>query len=102
MRRAAVCFLAFLAGCSPPGYRSPKDSAKLEREVEDRNVETRVRMALTNDPQTAPYGSIRVTCVEGVVTLEGVVPRTDARARAVKIAQGTQGVRRVVDSLRPR
>ena len=90
-----------LAACSPRGYRDPEDSAALERDISDRNVETRVRMALARDPQTAPYDSIRVRCAGGTVTLEGAVGRVEARTRAVHIARECEGVVDVVDRLSP-
>ena len=44
--------------------------------------------------------SIQAVCLDGVVTLNGVV-RTDAqRARALAITRSTSGVRDVVDRLR--
>ncbi len=90
-----------LAACAPRGYREPGDSAALERDISDRNIETRVRMALAKDPQTAPYDSIRVQCAGGIVTLEGAVGRVEARTRAVHIARECEGVIEVVDRLSP-
>ena len=90
-----------LAACSPRGYRDPEDSAALERDISDRNIETRVRLALAKDPQTAPYDAIQVRCEKGIVTLEGAVGRTEARERAVHIAREAEGVVDVVDRLSP-
>jgi len=42
---------------------------------------------------------INVDCDKHVVTLKGTVPSEAARARAVEIAKGTEGVREVVDHL---
>ena len=58
----------------------------MAREIEDRNVASRVRMLLGTDPETAPYPSIRVECENGVVTLEGSVDREAVRRRAVELA----------------
>lgn len=90
-----------LAACAPRGYRDPQDSEAMERDIADRNIETRVRMALAKDPETAPYGSIRVQCSGGVVALEGVVAREAARVRAVHVARECAGVVAVVDRLSP-
>lgn len=95
-----VPLLLLLGACAPRGYRDPEDSAALERVVSDRNIETRVRMALSKDPQTAPYDSIRVRCENGIVTLEGAVDRAEARDRAAHVARGCDGVRGVLNLMR--
>ena len=96
----AVPLLVLLAACAPRGYREPEDSAALERDISDRNIETRVRIALAKDPQTAPYDSIRVRCRNGIVTLDGAVDRAEARDRAAHVARGCDGVRGVINLVR--
>ncbi len=98
IRRALLPLL--LAACAPNGYREPQDSAELERDIADRNIESRVRIALSRDPQTAPYDSIRVRSEGGVVALDGKVAREAARARAVQVARECDGVVDVIDGLR--
>lgn len=100
MTRAAMLLLALAAACGR-GYRSPEDSEPLRRRIDDRNLETQVRMALARDPETAPYGGIRVRAEEGIVTLEGRVDRPAARDRAVRVARAVAGVRGVVDLIVP-
>jgi len=87
---ALICGLCLVA-CSR-GYRDPEDSAALEREIDDENVATRVRLALGQDPVTAPYAKIRVSCAGRVVTLQGSVDRAAVRQRAVEIARASDGV----------
>jgi len=99
--RTALLLCAVVAACSAPGYREPGESAAMQRAIEDENIATQVRMALADDPQTAPYESILVSCRKGVVTLEGGVGRAQVRERAVAIAQGIRGVVRVENSMRP-
>ncbi len=96
----AFPMLLLLAACAPRGYREPEDSAALERDISDRNIETRVRMALAKDPQTAPYDTIRVRCKNGIVTLEGAVDRAEVRDRAAHVARGCDGVRGVLNRMR--
>ncbi len=96
----AVPLLVLLTACAPRGYREPEDSAALERDISDRNIETRVRIALAKDPQTAPYDSIRVRCKNGIVTLEGAVDRAEVRDRAAHVARGCDGVRDVINLVR--
>jgi len=100
MRTFAVAALALaLAACSGPGYRDPGDSRELEAGIGDRNLASRVRVALAEDPSTAPYESIRVSCRDARVTLEGEVDRPDVKERAVRIARGVPGVRSVEDRI---
>ena len=99
MRSAWVLLPLLLVGCRGSGYRDPAESEALAAEIEDRNVASRVRVALATDPETAPYEAIRVVCREGVVTLEGEVSRAAVRRRAVGLAQGCPGVARVVDRI---
>ena len=95
MRLLAICILPLLTACKGPGYRNPGDSETLRLAIEDENIASRVRIALGQDPETAPYGSIRVQCVEGKVVLEGAVDRGAVRRRAEEVALQCAGVRRV-------
>lgn len=99
MRVAWIAIPLLLASCRGSGYRDPGESDALADGIEDRNVASRVRVALATDPETAPYEAIRVVCRDGVVTLEGEVSRAAVRRRAVGLAQGCPGVARVVDKI---
>jgi osmotically-inducible protein OsmY len=87
--------LALLLPAACRGYRDPEDSADLRRAIDDSNAATRVRIALGEDPQTAPYATIRVSCEEGVLTLEGTVDRAAVRDRAGDLASSDAAVRKV-------
>ena len=99
MRVAALLLLVACAAACSRWYRSPEDSEEMAGEISDRNVETRIRLALLDDPLTEPYTQIRVRCKDGVVTLMGVVDRAEVRNRAVQIARAARGVRDVRDSI---
>ena len=99
MRRAL--FLLLVTACSH-GYRDPEDSAALRRDIDARNVASRVRIALGEDAQTAPYSAITVACEKGVVTLEGRVERESVRRRAEEVATNCAGFERVVNRIRVR
>lgn len=96
--RLLLAPLLLVAACGT-GYRDREDSAAMGREIEDRNTASRVRIALAADPETATLDALRVTCIGGVVTLEGCVDRPGALRRAVEIAENCEGVRAVVDRL---
>ncbi len=96
MRRLLLLLLA--AGCAT-GYRKPQESEPMARGIEDRNVASRVRLALAGDPETAPYEGITVRCEGGVVTLEGAVDRAAVKRRAVELAKAVPGATRVEDRI---
>lgn len=93
MRSFPLLALLLLPACR--GYRDPEDSVELRRAIDDSNAATRVRIALGEDPQTAPYSTIRVSCDKGVLTLEGAVDRAAVRDRAGDLASGDSAVRKV-------
>lgn len=93
----ALVFIALLVGCSA-GYRSEEDSEDLRRDLDDRTIESRVRIALGRDPETADE-QIEVYCDDGVVYLRGSVRRAAAAERAASISHGIEGVRKVVERI---
>ena len=93
MRSFPLLALLLLPACR--GYRDPEDSVELRHAIDDSNAATRVRIALGEDPQTAPYTAIRVSCEEGVLTLEGTVDRAAVRDRAGDLASEDPAVRKV-------
>ena len=100
IRTLALALVTLFVGaaCSH-GYRDPEDSKALERDIDDKNIATRVRFALGEDAQTAPYKKILVTCEMGVVTLEGAVDRESVKQRAEDVAASCAGVRGVDNRL---
>jgi osmotically-inducible protein OsmY len=58
-------------------------------------IEDQVRAALGAEG----LGNVDVVCIDGEVTLAGVVADADRRARAVELARRVLGVRDVVDRL---
>ena len=97
-RAARLCLLLWAAGCSR-GYREPADTAGLEARIRDRNLATRVRLALEGDPETAPYDAIAVEAAGGRVTLSGRVDRASVKERAVEVARACEGVVDVRDRI---
>ena len=91
--RCAAFWLCALAACS--GYRTEKDSKELRRDLDDRTIESRVRVALAGDPETAEE-EILVSCSEGTVYLRGTLAREAAGKRAKVVALGVEGVREVI------
>ena len=94
MKTAILCAAVALAACST-GYRTEEDSAKMRAEIDDRTIESRVRIALSTDEVTRGE-PIEVQCVEGTVYLRGS-PAEDSEVavRARALALGVEGVRKV-------
>jgi len=95
MKNALLLAAGIAAACST-GYRTEEDSAKMRAEIDDRTIESRVRVALSGDEVTRGQ-PIEVQCVEGAVYLRGSPAEDSAVAvRARALALGVEGVRKVV------
>jgi len=66
-------------------------SSPIASSFADLAVATRVRSALQSDPRTRQSG-IKVKCVEGTVTLSGLVPKAEMALRAQQLALAVGGV----------
>lgn len=95
----ALLLVALSATACSSGYRSGEDSKDLRRDLDDRTIESRVRVTIGTDEQTANE-KIEIECVDGVVYLRGTVRAPAAARRAVKLAAGVDGVRRVIEQTR--
>jgi hyperosmotically inducible protein len=84
--------LGILAGCQATTGRTAGQN------IDDSTLTASVKAALARD-KLANLTRIDVDTVNGVVTLTGVVPAPADKARAVQIAQGVNGVKKVVDNL---
>jgi hyperosmotically inducible protein len=67
--------------------------------VSDSWITARTKMKYMTDPDI-PAGDINVDCDNGRVTLFGVAPSREARAKAERLARQTSGVRSVSNQLR--
>jgi len=95
---AALLALAALVGCAA-GYRCEHESKDLRRDLDDRTVESRVRVAIGSDEITADE-KFEIESVDGVVYLRGTVRTRAAARRAVQLAAMIDGVRRVIERTR--
>ncbi|MCX7819969.1 MAG: BON domain-containing protein [Kiritimatiellae bacterium] len=90
---SAALMLSVMAGCATGNIQPTAGT-------DDDAIVVAVRERLAADPITQRY-SIGVSSVRGFVTLSGAVP-IEARARALSIARGTEGVRAVEDRMSDR
>jgi hyperosmotically inducible protein len=78
--------------------RSKAGLTKSDEKLTDGWIAARVRWLLDR-AEVLKGSDVRVQSSDHVVTLSGTVPTSDAQARAVQLARGTDGVVRVVDQL---
>jgi hyperosmotically inducible periplasmic protein len=84
----ALCTLVLVG--TPPAWaqRSPGEV------IDDALITAKVKASLAADPQVSAL-AIDVDTANGVVTLTGVVSSEPERLRAIQLAQGIAGVKRV-------
>jgi hyperosmotically inducible protein len=89
----AVMLVSFL-GCA--------STAKQEgtgEYIDDSAITTKVKAAILNEP-TLKVAEINVETFKGVVQLSGFVSSQAAKAKAVEVARGVNGVKSVKDDMR--
>jgi hypothetical protein len=67
--------------------------------VSDDKLASAIKASLSSDP-TTKAANVNVVASNGVVTLTGDVPSPDIELQAMKIANGTSGVKRVDDQIK--
>ena len=85
----ATVVLTDMGGGARPDGRSAAEIAR------DADIEAAVQARLARDPQLAP-SALEVRVRDGVVHLSGHVATARLRERAVRLARGVPGVRRVL------
>lgn len=88
-----------LVPASEPSTPVARTVEKAEREVRDALLESRVKGKLL-DEIGAQALHVEVEATDGVVSLRGTVPTEEHRDLAVKTAQETTGVKKVIDLLK--
>jgi hyperosmotically inducible protein len=87
----ALCALVALVLVSPPALWAQRSAGDV---IDDAVITTKVKASLAADPQVSAL-AINVDTANGVMTLTGVVSSEPERQRAIQLAQGIQGVKRV-------
>lgn len=93
---AAVMGTSMIAACSSTPSQQSTGQA-----IDDGVVTAKVKAKLIEDPVTKAH-QINVDTFKGTVQLSGFVESDQARARALQLARGTDGVKSVKDSLQVR
>ncbi|HEY1372765.1 MAG TPA: BON domain-containing protein [Candidatus Binatia bacterium] len=84
--------LAALSGCASQS-RGP-----LGQKIDDTNITAAINSKLRT-AKGSPFTAVDVDTVGGVVSLNGVVPSAQERARAEQLAAQVGGVKRVINYL---
>lgn len=83
-----LAFLMLGLGAAAAGDRSAGEV------IDDALITTKIKSSLAADPQVSAL-AIDVDTSNGIVSLTGVVDSEAQRQRAIQLAQGMEGVRRV-------
>jgi hyperosmotically inducible periplasmic protein len=70
----------------------------VSQEIDDVGISAKVKAKLAADMETSAI-KIAVDTVKGTVTLSGVVPTEQEKAKAEQLAQATQGVTQVINNI---
>jgi hypothetical protein len=91
----AAVGLTGLTGCQSPSDRSDRTEGRYK---DDRTVTSRVNTQLADSP-VYKFHDVKVLTYDGIVQLSGFVDTVEQKNKATEIAQNTEGVRQVVNSL---
>jgi hyperosmotically inducible protein len=97
-KNAAVAVDATRAGAEKVAEKTKEVAVATGAAVSDGWITTKVKAKFA-DETVLKGNDINVDTTDHVVTLSGSVPSATAKARAVEIADGTEGVKRVVNQL---
>ena len=92
------CTPVVVGGAATGAYKAGTDERTVGRLIDDSTITTKVNMAFIDDPMIAT-SKIDVDTIEGKVMLTGVVGTMVEVERAIEVAQGVEGVVKVVDNL---
>ncbi len=97
-KNAAVAVDATRAGAEKVAEKTKEVAVATSAAVSDGWITTKLKAKFA-DETVLKGNDINVDTNDHVVTLSGSVPSASAKARAVEIANGTEGVKRVVNQL---
>lgn len=98
--RAALILSVLLGGLLAACTSVPTQQAP-EEAIDDGVVTAKIKAALVEDPLTKPH-QIGVETFKGTVQLSGFVESDEARTRALQLARGIDGVKKVKDAMEVR
>ena len=90
---ATVPIAALMTGCAGDRYHQSTGES-----IDDHGTSSRVKSALSNDPEYK-YEGVNVTTFKGTVQLSGFVGTRAQKSHAADIAKGVQGVKNVENNI---
>lgn len=101
-----VLLLAQLAGCAAvvvggaaAGAGAVHDRRDFSTVVSDRNLQLSAMSAINKDKELALHNDVSVVVFNGVMLLVGEARTPELKARAVQLASGFEGTRKLVDEI---
>lgn len=94
----AMCLVAVLA-FGAAGVTACRSGQSVGSQVDDATIKAEVKAKLAKDVRLSTLTNIEVNSTQGVVTLSGMVPNADDKAKAGEIARKVGGVTRVHNEL---
>ena len=92
------CTPVVVGGAATGAYKAGTDERTFGRLIDDGTITTKVNLAFIDDPLIATL-KIDVDTIDGKVLLTGVVGTRVEVERAIEVAQGVEGVVKVIDNL---
>ena len=89
----ALAMAGGMTGCAGDRY-----TQSTGERIDDKSESTRVRSALSDDPQYK-YEDVKVQTFKGVVQLSGFVDSRDQKTRAGDLAKKVEGVKEVENNI---
>jgi hyperosmotically inducible protein len=92
------CAPLVVGGAATGAYKAGTDERTMGGMIDDSTITTKVNLALLQDPLVSSL-KIDVDTIDGRVILNGVVGSKIEVERAMEIARGVEGVKKVVNNL---
>ena len=92
------CAAVMIGDTSVGGYEVGRDEREPDVVASDRTITATIEHRYANDDVLGDF-DIKVNSYEGIVTLGGKVGSTEARRRAVSLAEQTRGVKLVKNQI---
>ena len=102
-RIAVICLVMLVSGCASLHLMKPasKSNGQSSMSSQDAEITNRVNAAFVRD-KGIPAFDIKVSTLDGVVTLRGTVSSQAIKSRTLNLTAGTKGVKSVRNQLRVR
>lgn len=98
MKLPAICLVVAISATALGGVAC-KSGQSVGGQVDDAGIKAQVKAKLAKDVRLSTLTNIEVNSTNGVVTLAGMVPNADDKAKAGDVARSVSGVVKVNNEL---